>query len=541
MIMRCPCGLASEAPGHQATRTCPGCGRKLVARSRTPDERAATSELDFTSAVAATRGSEHRRSPTGRSRPWLGLGAAAAVLGMIIITALSWFAPRPDPAAPPVADNGEGKSARASAVARQIDKSAKPAAPPSPASETAKPSDMPLTRDPAPEPPDEKSPSRPVPVATKEPEKHKAAFKQREIKLGEESNVVDVLDFDTASVPYRVYQTRAKNPPAKKLRLGLADWGNFGDYVISMMQPDDAIPHEGIGFRSDLFLHKKIWDFDYVRLGSVTASDIRAWKAADQLRAFVARGGAVYGDFDGYDLILAAFPEMRPEGKFIPLLGQDIPAATVRSPKLQRFLGAATAYVGCVMNGPADGDGRLPHCLPAEFNRARCTVHLDADYVSQFPPNRGHGALLASFRHEKGMVFFSCLNSPGPKVNRKIMEFVVFSMLNTRAEAALDEMMKHTGRASEEHLLGSAKKSVRHTIEHATGSLVVGVGFNDLGARFVLKLTAPDGKVTEHASATSFLLEAPAAATGVWSIDVTAIAVPFANFPVSVVVGRSKE
>jgi hypothetical protein len=128
-------------------------------------------------------------------------------------------------------------------------------------------------------------------------------------------------------------------------------------------------------------------------------------------------------------------------------------------------------------------------------------------------------------------------------VERKLLEYLVFSAVNARVESKLGQVILKTGFSKLDlrpHRLSARAATPAQTYAHKGAGLQVAVGFEALGAKLRVTLTGPDGRKVEHEDATSFLIEIPDAAEGNWRCAVTAVEVPFANFPFVLGIGRAK-
>jgi hypothetical protein len=71
------------------------------------------------------------------------------------------------------------------------------------------------------------------------------------------------------------------------------------------------------------------------------------------------------------------------------------------------------------------------------------------------------------------------------------------------------------------------------------GAIQFAVGFATHGAKLRLQVESPTGARIEHEDSTTFIMELPAAPAGEWRCTVTAPAVPFANYPFTLIVGEA--
>ena len=83
--------------------------------------------------------------------------------------------------------------------------------------------------------------------------------------------------------------------------------------------------------------------------------------------------------------------------------------------------------------------------------------------------------------------------------------------------------------------------TVKKTYTHPrSGPLRVSLAFRSEGAKLGLDLVAPDGKGYHWEGEGSVILEAPYAAAGEWTATVTALQIPYENFPFSVTFGAKR-
>jgi len=71
------------------------------------------------------------------------------------------------------------------------------------------------------------------------------------------------------------------------------------------------------------------------------------------------------------------------------------------------------------------------------------------------------------------------------------------------------------------------------------GALQFAVGFEGQGVKLRLTLQTPQKKQIIHEDSASFILDVPNAPAGEWHYTVTAIDVPFANYPLTLTVGKA--
>ena len=72
------------------------------------------------------------------------------------------------------------------------------------------------------------------------------------------------------------------------------------------------------------------------------------------------------------------------------------------------------------------------------------------------------------------------------------------------------------------------------------GDLRFVLGFRNEGAKLKLNITSPDGKKFSKVSESTLVVDVADAVAGDWTYTVTAVSLPYANFPFTVTVGEKK-
>ena len=65
------------------------------------------------------------------------------------------------------------------------------------------------------------------------------------------------------------------------------------------------------------------------------------------------------------------------------------------------------------------------------------------------------------------------------------------------------------------------------------------LGFSNAGAKLKLELVSPKGEKFVHQGVSTFAIEVPHAVEGNWRYTVTALDVPYPNFPFTLTVGEA--
>jgi hypothetical protein len=340
---------------------------------------------------------------------------------------------------------------------------------------------------------------------------------------------LEIVDLKAGNLAYKVRRLRgAETVAPKRLRLGVtpAIYDDMGRLLRGL----------GDGFKyTDVSLalagsQGKLPALDVLFL-TCAFSEPREWRAIPLLRKFVEKGGTLYASDLRYDLVLAAFPEKRLSVAPFPGAPQDLKADVI-NPSLRQFLGRSRIDLQLESVG----------WKPAVFNPAKTTGLLEAKFKA-LGGQTVRGRLLVKFRHQAGTVIFTSFHnaSQNSALERKLLEFLVFSAVSARSEAKVTNLMLQAGFALQDlqnMKVSPGEPTQEQTYMHQGGGLQLAVGFDTLGGRLRLTLTAPDGRKITHDDAGTFLLEVPNAARGSWRYTVSPVAVPFRNFPFVLAVGK---
>lgn len=258
------------------------------------------------------------------------------------------------------------------------------------------------------------------------------------------------------------------------------------------------------------------------------------------LPGFVARGGTLYASDWRFGAVAAAFPEMVDRNAVASGTPQQVLAEVV-DPSLRDVLGVnairlqfdLTQWKVAGFGGP-----RVTPILRGAYRKER--FQNDQQGVPAF------GNFLVRFQHGKGTVIFTSFHNEkqNSDLEIKLLQHLVFQLVNATADADITQRNEQAGfEPSKSNLLSAPRgnPTVTRTYTHTkAGPLRVSLGFRSEGAKLGLDLVAPDGKGYHWEGEGSVILEAPYAAAGEWTATVTALQLPYENFPFSVTFGAKK-
>jgi hypothetical protein len=343
---------------------------------------------------------------------------------------------------------------------------------------------------------------------------------------------LETLDFPEGNFTYKV--RRLKLPPDRPKRLRVAVTPKQCDDMGSLLKKL-GLPYTEIK-DAELQNLERLQEFDVVFMTCNIDPPRGVNATARALRQFVELGGTLYSSDWRLNLVTAAFPDYADPDLYNTGLAPQMVEAAIKSLDLQRHLGLKA--------------GRLPLHFemdawhPAAFNKDKTVTLLEGDYRTT-TNNVQHASLLTKFRHGAGMVIFTSFHNAKQQsvYENKLLKYLVFTVVNAKAESTVTDLMVQAGfspQRLQSTQLGKGKTTPAQTYRHEKkGGFQVGVGFIDAGARLKVTLTGPDGKKIEHEDAGTFLVEVRDAPAGEWRYSVSAVDVPFNNFPLVTAVGKT--
>lgn len=336
--------------------------------------------------------------------------------------------------------------------------------------------------------------------------------------------------------------------PAKKLRLAVVPthrqidprtkqviaWDDMGKLLRELgegYRNFDEISADNI--RSD---PRRLDDYDVLFLTCAPGGK----ELKDALVAFVSRGGTLYASDWRYDAVANAFPEFVDRNTVGSGCAQELKADVV-DPSLREVLGDDKLHLRFELSG----------WKTAAFAGPRVTTLLRGDFRKERFPNDRVGApasapLLVKFTADKGTVIFTSFHNEkqNSETEKKLLQYLVFSLVTAEVTSEVGAQISEGGFAPQRsNLLSTPKEnpSVTKTFTaKQTGPLRFALGFRNEGAKLRLHIRSPDGKQYTWTGESTVVLEVPRAVAGEWTYTVTALSLPYENFPFTVTVGEKK-
>jgi hypothetical protein len=310
-------------------------------------------------------------------------------------------------------------------------------------------------------------------------------------------------------------------------------WDDMGSLLEQL---GEGYKHDALRTSDVLANPKKLDDYDVLFFTCAP----KGQELRDALVSFVSRGGILYASDWRYDAVANAFP--------------DMVDASVRGSGVKGTVNAEVVDAGLreIIGPTIHLNFDLPEWKTAAFGGPRVTVLIKGKYqkmriptdqvgtpavaplLVRFPVGRGGQVIFTSFHNEKQT----------SETEKKLLEYLVFTMMTAKVEADLQSHITEGGFAPQRSNLLSTPKNnpeVTQKFQNAkVGPLRIALGFRNEGARLKLHLRSPDGGHYTWEGTSTVVLEVPHAAAGEWSCTITALSLPYENFPFVVTVGEKK-
>jgi hypothetical protein len=253
----------------------------------------------------------------------------------------------------------------------------------------------------------------------------------------------------------------------------------------------------------------------------------------ESLRGFVAQGGTLYASDLRFRIIGDAFPEVVDHAAVNEGRPGEV-SAEVLDPSLADQLGRSV---------PLHFD--LPQWRPAAFAGRDVKVYLRGEYR----PIRGsptQAPLLVKFPHGEGSVIFTSFHNEkqSTETELKLLKHLVFAAVTAKIESKVAKRMISGGFSPQQQSLLSASAgspSVTQTYRLAKpAALQFALGFANQGAKLRLTVVSPDGRRHEKEGRDTFTVEIVDGPAGEYTYTVTALEVPYPNFPFTLTIGEPK-
>jgi hypothetical protein len=314
------------------------------------------------------------------------------------------------------------------------------------------------------------------------------------------------------------------NPLTKKQEL----WDDMGKLLRNMGKGYDEF--DMIEPRNLLTMNpKKLQEYDVLFFTCAP----KGQELRDVLRKYVSDGGILYASDWRYEAVAAAFPDfadkkLQSEGDVQRL------EADVVDPALREIVGKKINLIF-----PMD------QWKTAAFAGPRVEILIRSQY-RDMKKKIVEAPLMVKFHFGKGTVIFTSFHNEtqNSAEEEKLLKYLIFSTVTAGIESEVkNEMTKLGFQIQTSNLLSSPQLNQSISKEHKLkerAALRFSLGFRSEGAELRLNIKSPDGKEFTWQGKSTKSLEVPDAMPGTWTYTVTAIHLPYPNFPFTMTVGEKK-
>jgi hypothetical protein len=385
---------------------------------------------------------------------------------------------------------------------------------------------------PEPEPPKPEPEPKPDPVAEPkpepEPDKTNPDPKKPDIPEG------GIVTSGAAKLNIKVVETMMTDTVEleRPLKLGVtnAEYDDMGKLLESL----------GMGYEYTTIVEEDLTKIDKLAQYDVVFLTCRGQIKKDPLidkalREFVERGGTLYASDLRFSALWGAFPEFVDESLVKNgRAPQDVKAEVVDE-GLKNVLGKEIKL-------HFDGGGWKPAAFKED---EKVRIYLRGEYFSEF--RKVEAPLLVKFQHGDGSVIFTSFHNAkqNSETEMKLLKYLVLAAVTAKLETKISQTMISGGFSPQQfNRLATTLEDPKATAVYKhdkAGKLQFVLGFRKDKAQLRLTLVAPDGQKFEKEGDSGFALEIENAPAGAWTYTITALQVPYPNFPFTLTVGAKKE
>jgi hypothetical protein len=180
---------------------------------------------------------------------------------------------------------------------------------------------------------------------------------------------------------------------------------------------------------------------------------------------------------------------------------------------------------------------------PAYFAGKDVTVYLRGEFQRGLM-GTAEAPLLISFPCGQGLVIYTAFHNEAQnsEQEQKLLRYLVFTAVTAKEEALVAKTMTSGGFSpAKRSLMGHTAGDPTVTQVYRTerhGRLQFALTFASQDARLRFTLLAPTGQKFEKEVTSTLVVEVPDAPAGAWQYTVTALKIPYENFPFSINIGE---
>jgi len=278
---------------------------------------------------------------------------------------------------------------------------------------------------------------------------------------------------------------------------------------------------------------KKLAEYDVLFLTCAPGGQ----ELRDVLQTYVSNGGILYASDWRYEAVAAAFPDMVGGAIVDKGAGGDI-SVEVADKDLQKEIGTNVTL-----------KFKLNDWKTSAFAGPRVTTLLKGKYRKANNAGQTFEApLMVKFKFGKGTVIFTSFHheEDNSDIETKLLKYLIFRLVTANVDNEVNDDLSKKGFTPQRSNLFSTpidNPTITEKYEHNTeGTLRFALGFRKEGAKLRLNIKSPDSPPKEYTweGDSTVSVEVPNARTGTWTYTVTALHLPYENFPFTVTVGAKK-
>jgi hypothetical protein len=350
-------------------------------------------------------------------------------------------------------------------------------------------------------------------------------------------------DAETANTLANVTATEEKGRDVKRLKLAVTPSAISTDFkTMKASKWDDMgklLDELGEGYKHDAITMEdacslnKLSQYDVVFL---TCAPGQEEQLREVLPAYVAQGGILYASDWRFDAIANAFPRevapnLKGEGADQELEADIVDAGLrdhLKTDKIHlRF--DLREWKTAAFGGP-----RVKVLLQGRYRKDRTNEMVTAPLMVKFQIGKGT-VVFTSFHNEK----------QNSRIEKELLQYLVYSLVTAGIDAEVNTQMDKGGFTPQRSNLLSTPTSQTtepktYTNKNAGGALRFVLGMRNEGAKLRLNIRSPDGKTYAKVSESTLIVDVADAVAGDWTYTVTAVSLPYANFPFTVTVGEKR-
>jgi hypothetical protein len=281
----------------------------------------------------------------------------------------------------------------------------------------------------------------------------------------------------------------------------------------------------------DLENAERIQDYDVIFWTCASPSPVNVDRLRLSLGAFLSKGHTLYASDFRLAVLMKVFPELADDRTAGRGRNQTMTATTV-DPGLREVIGPEIRL-----------KFDLDQWYTAALTGPGATVYLRGQYQTM-AGGSAEAPLLVKVPHHDGTIIFTSFHNEknNSEDEMKILQYLVFSAVTSKQVGQVSQALIKDGFSPARTTLygaPAANASKRTTYHHdREGPLRFVLAFERAGARLKMDVAGPAGPHQVREGDSTLTIEVPRAASGDWTATITALKVPYENFPFTLTIGE---